>query len=147
MFKDYYLILCIGTNAKPDEIEKAYNDSVKDTDPDSIDRKEIQEAYTILANPETKLLYDKELVYYNSSSDFENYKIKDKKLAKTIMSLQNPNTYGISKKLESGCLLIVAFIFVLIFSMVFSTYMKSCGRDSVRYNHSYITILNQASHV
>ncbi len=147
MFKDYYLILCIGTNAKPDEIERAYNDSLNNTAPNSIDRTEIQEAYAVLSNPNTKSLYDKELANYNLSNDFENYKIKDKKLAKTIESLQKNNSYGIIKKIGLGCLWIIVFIFVLIFNLAFGTLMKSCGRDSVRYSQSSFITLNQTNHV
>ena len=90
MFKDYYLILGIGKDATPEEIEKAF----KDTDAkfngnlSSIELQEAKEAFTVLSHQETKILYDKELDVYNQSDDFTNYEIKDKRLANIISSLQ-----------------------------------------------------------
>ena len=63
MFKDYYLILGIGKDATPEEIEKAF----KDTDAkfngnlSSVELQEAKEAFSVLSHQETKILYDKEL--------------------------------------------------------------------------------------
>ena len=91
MFKDYYLILGVGSDASPEEIEKAYKDADAKINVRGIiskDFHDIQEAFTILSKPDIRALYDKELEKYNALEDYENYKIQDAKLEDTISSLQ-----------------------------------------------------------
>ena len=90
MFKDYYLILGISKDATSEEIDKAYKDaqSSMDDKTSSAYYQEVQEAFTILSNQETKQLYDNELSSFNRSEGFVNHVINDTKLASIINSLQ-----------------------------------------------------------
>ena len=92
--KNYYDILQVSRNASPEIIEKAYKTLVKKYHPDLSSGankkfyeqiiKEINEAYDILSNENTRRLYDKSLdEQYVSKDDFinlynENEKLKDR---------------------------------------------------------------------
>ncbi|MBU2550460.1 MAG: DnaJ domain-containing protein [Proteobacteria bacterium] len=66
MIKDYYQVLRVDRDASPEEIKKAYRSQAKDCHPDANggdrqkeDRfKEINEAYQVLGDSETKRRYD-----------------------------------------------------------------------------------------
>lgn len=137
MFKDYYLILGVGSDASPEEIEKAYKCASVEYNSNSINSQEYQEAFAILSHQETKLLYDKELSIYNESEDFENYEIKDKRLANIINSLQTnvekkpESPSGCSSKLRKGCLWVI--IVVLLFLL------QTCFRIAVKHRNRTIT--------
>ena len=132
MFKDYYLILGIGKDATPEEIEKAF----KDTDAkfngnlSSIELQEAKEAFTVLSHQETKILYDKELDVYNQSDDFTNYEIKDKRLANIINSLQadsdelHKSPSGCGSKFRKGCIWGVIIIFLFFLQTCFKIAVK-----------------------
>ena len=65
MKKDYYEVLGVGKNASPDELKKAYRTKARKHHPD-VDKsagaeekfKEINEAYQVLSDPQTKGAYD-----------------------------------------------------------------------------------------
>ena len=146
MFKDYYLILGIGKDATPEEIEKAF----KDTDAkfngnlSSVELQEAKEAFSILSHQETKILYDKELDVYNQSDDFTNYEIKDKRLANIISSLQTKpeerdnTSSGCGSKIGKGCMWAIVIVFVMMLQMCINAIMKQQGRNAVRNRYSYI---------
>ena len=94
MFKDYYLILGVGKDATPEEIEKAYNDAetMMNKNTSSARIQDIKEAYTVLSYQEAKSMYDKELATFNWSDGFANYKIKDQNLETLINTLQGNAT-------------------------------------------------------
>ena len=118
MFKDYYLILGVGKDASPEEIQKAFNevDAKLNGAPQSKEFQDAKEAFTVLSHQETKILYDKELAAYNESDDFENYEIKDQRLASTINSLQSnmekndDSSSGFSSKIGKGCMWAIASV-------------------------------------
>ena len=100
MFKDYYKILGIATNAPKEEIKKAYRTQSMRWHPDrnpGVDTTEqmqdINEAYNILKNAATRTRYDAEYARFNSTR-FEqqksapkaeaNYDIKDDTLKEDI---------------------------------------------------------------
>lgn len=143
MFKDYYLILGISSNATPEEIEKAFKDADKKNDV-SREFYDTQEAFHILSDPELKILYDKELEAYNASSDFDNYKIQDSKLADAISSLQGSivenagETSGSGSKIVNGCIWTFVLIVICMLSTCFRMVMKQRRHNSVRNSYSYV---------
>lgn len=146
MFKDYYLILGIGKDASPEEIEKAFKevDAKLNGAPQSKEFQDAKEAFTVLSHQETKILYDKELEAYNESDDFANYEIKDQSLANTISSLQTnievneqPSS-GCGAKIEKGCMWAFVIVIVLMLQMCITAIMKQKGRNAVRNRYSYV---------
>ena len=147
MFKDYYLILGISSDATPEEIDQAYKNADAKINVKgfiSKDFHDIQEAYAILARPELKALYDKELEKFNASGNFDNYSIEDVKLADKISTLQNNisenvgNPSGCAAKIGKGCMW--AFIYVVIFLLItfIGAIMKQKGRSDVSYRNTYV---------
>lgn len=93
MIKDYYKILGISGNATEEQIKTAYRSMAmqwhpdKNPDKDTTENmKEINEAYTILSNPDSKRRYDSEYSYFKysysvtESSSTENYNIRNEDL-------------------------------------------------------------------
>ena len=71
MFKDYYSILGIPENVTPEQIKDAYRTQAlkwhpdKNPDRDTTEQmKDINEAYSILSNADTRARYDKEYQFY-----------------------------------------------------------------------------------
>ena len=152
MFKDYYLILGVGSDASPDEIEKAYKDADAKINVRGIiskDFHDIQEAFTILSKPDIRALYDKELEKYNASGDYENYKIQDAKLEDTISSLQvnisknAEDPSGCGYKLGKGCFWIFVVVILFMLQTCFSAIMKQKGRNAARNGYSYVIPQNK----
>ncbi len=146
MFKDYYLILGIGKDASPEEIEKAFKEveSKLNDAPQSQEYQDLKEAFAVLSNQEIKILYDKELAAYNESDDFENYEIKDQSLANSISSLQTnievnekPSS-GCGAKMGKGCMWAVIIVIGLMLQMCITAIMKQKGRNAVRNRYSYV---------
>lgn len=146
MFKDYYLVLGIGKDASPSEIEKAFKDVEVKFSGESSSKKfqDVKEAFTILSHQETRLLYDKELLAYNESDDFENYEIKDQRLARTINSLQSNmeescnTSSGCGSKIGKGCMWAVVIVIVMMLHMCITAIMKQQGRNAVKNRYSYV---------
>lgn len=147
MFKDYYLILGISKDATPEEIGKAIKDAeAMYNDTESIDYRDVQEAISVLSHDETRLMYNNELEAYNNTDDFENYEIKDKRLADIINKLQtivveneeSSFNSGCTSKLGKGCLWIVIAIVVMMLQMCITAIMKQQGRNAVRNRYSYV---------
>lgn len=74
MFKDYYKILGITSDASPEEIKKAYRTQSMRWHPDpnpgadtTAMMQDINEAYNILKDPSTRERYDREYSQYNST--------------------------------------------------------------------------------
>lgn len=97
MIKDYYKILGISENATDEQIKAAYRSMAmqwhpdKNPDKDTTEKmKEINEAYTILSNPDSKRRYDGEYSYFKyaysatKSSNTEDYDIKDEELKRDV---------------------------------------------------------------
>lgn len=96
--KDYYKILGISETATAEQIKSAYRSMAmqwhpdKNPDKDTTEKmKEINEAYTILSNPDSRRRYDGEYSYFkyaysatNSSSAEEDYDIKDEELKNDV---------------------------------------------------------------
>ena len=146
MFKDYYLIMGVSYGATLEEIEKAFTDTNKETVNGTVskDLYEKQEAYDILSKPDIKVMYDEELKLYNSSSNHENYKIQNTILADTIIASQIKNSEkakaptDYSSKLGKGCLWIIAFAFVMMLHMCYSSIMKQKARNAAKNRYSHI---------
>ena len=86
MFKDYYAILEVPSNASKVEIKKNYRRLAKEWHPDvnqDIDTtskmQEITEAYLILNDSQAKKRYDSEYERFNKSKKFYNSESKTKK--------------------------------------------------------------------
>ena len=130
MFKDYYLILGIGKEATPEEIEKAFKDRDARFNGNlpSIELQEVKEAFAVLSNQETKILYDKELAIYNESDNFGNYEIRDKRLANIINSLQadsdkrQESSSSCGSKLGEGCIWVIIIIFIFFLQTCFKRF-------------------------
>ena len=102
MFKDYYSILGIPENVTPEQIKDAYRTQARKWHPDkNPDRdtteqmKDINEAYSILSNADTRARYDKEYQFYQyanpknsskqtSASEDNDYDIQDDQLKQDI---------------------------------------------------------------
>lgn len=147
MFKDYYLILGISKDATPDELEKAIKDAEeRNNGAASGGNRDVQEAISVLSYEETRLMYNQELEAYNNAEDFENYEIKDKRLADIITKLQTvtveneeaSSDSGCASKLGKGCLWIVIAIVVMMLQMCITAIMKQQGRNAVRNRYSYV---------
>lgn len=76
MFKDYYLILGISINASFDDIKEAYRNASKKWHPDlnpGIDTtkmmQDINEAYAILKNIDTRKRYDSEYLLFTKEKE------------------------------------------------------------------------------
>lgn len=147
MFKDYYLILGIGCNATPEEIEQAYKEADARINVKgfiSKDFHDIQEAYSILSKPELKALYDKELDKFNASGNYDNYRIEDDKLADKISTLHynisenagNPS--GLAAKIGKGCMWAFIIVVISLLSTCIGAIMKQKGRSDVRYRNTYV---------
>lgn len=147
MFKDYYLILGVSNHATSEEIEQAYKDADKRNNVPGFTSKEfhdVQEAFCILSDPELKIIYDKELETYNTSEDYDNYRIQNPRLANKISSLQSnttgniDETSGCGSKIAKGCMWVVIFVIVMMLQMCISAIMKQKGRHDVRNRYSYV---------
>ena len=157
MFKDYYLILGIGSDATPEEIEQAYKKADARINVKgfvSKDFHDIQEAYSILSRPELKASYDKEFDKFNASGNYDNYSIEDDRLADKISTLQNnisekaDNHNGLAAKIGKGCMWAFIIVVIFLFSTCFSAIMKQKGRNAVRNRFSYVMPQKSAiSHV
>lgn len=103
MFKDYYLILGISKEVTAEDIEKAYKNVLSKMDDKTSPAyyQEVKEAFTVLSNKETKIMYDKELSAFNWSDGFGNHVIKDTKLASIINTLQGINKEKVADKRKS----------------------------------------------
>ena len=147
MFKDYYLILKIGKDATPEEIEKAFENVVEKLSGKSkfLEFQDVYEAYSILSQPELRIMYDNELENYNKTDDFENYKIKNKSLENVIKSipfhkeemLPAENTDKTFGCIVQGCLIVI-FIFVWFMSCVYSLSVKQKAKQRRLNSYSYI---------
>lgn len=97
MIKDYYQILGISSNATESQIKSAYRTMAMQWHPDknpdkdtTAQMKEINEAYTILSNPESKRRYDNEYSYFKyahtacGSECADDYDIKDENLKQDV---------------------------------------------------------------
>ena len=109
MNKNYYKILEVDSSASPEVIEKAYKALAKKYHPDLQEEnqkesageklKEINEAYEILSNPESRATFDKTLLNATiSSEDFNKIANENKKLHDELNNLKYNNknnfTYG-----------------------------------------------------
>lgn len=102
MNKNYYKILEVDSSASPEVIEKAYKTLAKKYHPDlqeesqkesaSEKLKEINEAYEILSNPESKAKFDQMLSNTTiSSEDFNKIANENKKLHDELNNLKYNN--------------------------------------------------------
>ena len=133
IFKDYYLILGISSDATSADIEKVvqerkkelYNQKGKDW-LYSQDNTELREASEILLNPSNKAIYDQELELYNSSKDLDNYEIQNERLSRVIDYVQEKGAFIL--------LIIIAFMFKTCIGAV----MKEKGKQDARNSYSYV---------
>ena len=125
MNKHYYKILEVDSNASPEVIEKAYKTLAKKYHPDLQEEsqkesageklKEINEAYEILSNPESRANFDKILLDTTiSSEDFNKIANENKQLHEELNNLkynnnlrrdsnysnQNLNNFNIEQQIE-----------------------------------------------
>ncbi len=125
MNKNYYKILEVDSNASPEVIEKAYKTLAKKYHPDLQEEsqkesageklKEINEAYEILSNPESRANFDKILLDTTiSSEDFNKIANENKQLHEELNNLkynnnlrrdsnysnQNLNNFNIEQQIE-----------------------------------------------
>ncbi len=125
MNKNYYKILEVDSNASPEVIEKAYKTLAKKYHPDLQEEsqkesageklKEINEAYEILSNPESRANFDKILLDTTiSSEDFNKIANENKQLHEELNNLkynnnlrrdsnysnQNLNNFNIEEQIE-----------------------------------------------
>ena len=125
MKKNYYDILEVNKNASPEIIEKAYKTLAKKYHPDLQEEsqkesageklKEINEAYEILSNPESRANFDKILLDTTiSSEDFNKIANENKQLHEELNNLkynnnlrrdsnysnQNLNNFNIEQQIE-----------------------------------------------
>ena len=153
MFKDYYLILKIGKNATSKEIEKAFEDMSEKLSGKSkpLEFQDVYEAYSILSQPELRIMYDNELENYNKTDDFENYKIKNKSLENAINSIPLYRKDGemLSTDYTSdtvSCIvqgfLVVIFIIAWFMSCAYSLSVKQKARQRRLNSYSYVTPQN-----
>ncbi len=75
MAKSYYTILGISSDAKPDEIKAAHRRLSREFHPDNYSGEsdifqQIQEAYAVLSNNDTRRQYDQNLIYARSRDPF-----------------------------------------------------------------------------
>ena len=147
MFKDYYLILGVSSDATPEEIEKAFKDADKRINVHGIISKDFhdtQEAYYILSDPELKYLYDKELEVYNASRNYDNYTILNSKLADRVSSLQGDiaanagKTSGCNPKIVNGCIWTFILIIIFMISTCLGMILKQRRHKSMRNHYSYV---------
>lgn len=140
MFKDYYLILGVSSDAVPEEIEKAFKE-VSEKGPIKVtSTKDLQEAYEILSNEDTKLMYDEELANYNRSANWGNYEIKNKQLANKIRQLQNDKELNnrVSPQYVKGCLWTLVLIIIFMLSTCFKMVMKQRNHKTIRNSYTYV---------
>lgn len=157
MFKDYYLILDISSNASLDEIKAAFRVQAIKWHPDrnlNFDTtsymQEINEAYLILKDTEARIRYDIEYLKFKSytnqgpkttseSSGASSYKIVDNDLEKWIKNAQR-QSINLAKQTIIDFKRITrvaikegysasknAFIYYLIASVIISILVKSCN--------------------
>lgn len=154
MFKDYYLILGVDSNATHEEIEQAYKDADARINVNgfiSKDFHDIQEAYFILSKPELKISYDKELEKFNASGNYDNYTIEDVNLAAQISTLQKNiaenagKTSGEAVKIGKGCAMmgkgciwVLVIVVISLLSTCIGVIMKQHRRNAVRNSYSYV---------
>lgn len=125
MNKNYYKILEVDSSASPEVIEKAYKTLAKKYHPDLQEEsqkesageklKEINEAYEILSNPESRANFDKILLDTTiSSEDFNKIANENKQLHEELNNLkynnnlrrdsnysnQNLNNFNIEQQIE-----------------------------------------------
>ena len=102
MYKNYYKILEVDSSASPEVIEKAYKALAKKYHPDLQEEsqkksageklKEINEAYEILSNPDSRANFDKTLAASNiSSDDFNKIADENRKLQNELNNLKHTN--------------------------------------------------------
>ena len=107
MNKNYYKILEVDSSASPEVIEKAYKALAKKYHPDLQEEsqkesageklKEINEAYEILSNPESKAKFDQMLSNTTiSSEDFNKIADENKKLHDELNNLKYNNKSNFS---------------------------------------------------
>ena len=95
--KDYYLILGLSADATEEQIKSAYHNMAvlwhpdKNPNRDTTEKmKEINEAYAILSNSESRFRYDREYSFYkyaqaaNDKEETEEYEIRDETLKRDV---------------------------------------------------------------
>ena len=124
IFKDYYLILDISTNASAKEIDNAYYKAMSNAK-SKLMQNNIQEAYRIL-NSQTNIrtLYDAEYSLYVKSKDFKNYNMHNKKLEHDISFIQEElNLSNQIGKFHNKKNLVIISIFIFIIILIASLFL------------------------